>query len=62
TTSEAGAHSHDFTTSEAGAHSHDFTTSEAGAHSHDFRTNLAGRGKSINIMNPYYKLAFIMKK
>ncbi|MGG0411216.1 hypothetical protein [Peribacillus simplex] len=51
-----------YTTSPAGEHNHNFTTSEAGAHSHDFTTNSAGSGKSINIMNPYYKLAFIMKK
>ncbi|WP_338473090.1 hypothetical protein R4Z10_10400 [Niallia sp. XMNu-256] len=44
-----------------GDHNHNFTTDPEEDHTHNFTTDAAGDGEPINILNPYYKLAFIMK-
>ncbi|WNR43913.1 hypothetical protein [Paenibacillus roseipurpureus] len=50
-------------TEPAGGHFHDFTTNLTGVHSHDFKfdTNKVGQSSPIDIRNPFFKLAFIMK-
>jgi hypothetical protein len=48
-------------TSVDGSHTHTFNTNIDGAHQHAFTTDQAGSGDPIDITNPYYKLAFIMK-
>lgn len=46
-----------------GDHTHSFTTSTATAHTHTVSgtTSATGSGSAINILNPYYALAYIMK-
>lgn len=60
-TSEAGRHSHSVTTDSSGDHVHTVTVANAGLHDHSFNTNNTGNGAPIDITNPFFRLAFIMK-
>jgi microcystin-dependent protein len=44
-----------------GDHSHSLNTNEEGSHTHTFTTNSTGSGSSINIMNPYLVVNYIIK-
>ncbi|MBM4764714.1 hypothetical protein [Bacillus sp. B15-48] len=57
----SGIHSHTFTTDSSGSHNHTVTVANAGLHDHSFNTNNTGNGAPIEITNPFFKLAFIMK-
>lgn len=48
-------------TSTAGAHNHDLFITNDGVHDHSFTTDIVGSGDPIDIRNPFFKLAFIMK-
>lgn len=44
-----------------GSHTHTLDISSSGSHTHTFTTNSTGSGSSINIMNPYLVLNYIIK-
>lgn len=44
-----------------GSHSHTVTTNNSSSHTHSFTTNSTGSGESINIMNPYLVLNYLIK-
>lgn len=57
----AGRHNHSVTTDSSGDHVHTVTVANEGLHDHSFNTNNTGNGAPIDITNPFFRLAFIMK-
>jgi microcystin-dependent protein len=49
------------TINSSGNHSHTLTINPSNSHTHTFTTNSTGSGSSINIMNPYLALNYIIQ-
>jgi microcystin-dependent protein len=49
------------TINDNGAHSHSLNINNSTSHTHTFTTNSTGSGSSINIMNPYIVINYIIK-
>ena len=56
-----GAHSHTLNVANNGTHTHTIDIVNNGSHNHTFTTSSVGSGSSINIMNPYIILNYIIK-
>ena len=56
-----GSHSHTLNVDTNGTHTHTIDIVDNGSHNHTFTTSSVGSGSSINIMNPYIILNYIIK-